>query len=857
MPSLSGLFYLMIVVSLTSAHFVLGEEKSSPCRRFEPTWQVNWENQEALGNESFNITDVMEFVGFLWNANSWMEMFGMTCVQHAPLLSQINISDYEATIVYNFCENIVSSLRDGDEWNFGACCRNGFEELFPTSNISTNFIYILDVCEIQEKCQELGCELEDMFQHIIDCYLIRNHSEYLIISLVERWSLPFLDILDWLGPSAFSGDAFALCSSLRRVSGMKLAVIINETKNISAYFLAELLEYLKLSSFCQRQPIRYNYMINLTLGLYYTNGRIGFCEDLSTAHEQRDFHSLSLFFLDHFPVVIGDKDWCQEILSVITYFTRFESDPALCTSLHNSFPFNDSADFSQTMFYRNPMVGAIAFIVKHTLEVYSMHDFATEFCKLINVTGDYPTNYYLQMICEIVGTSDLFDVERKCLAAFVPGSSTNHETFNFFSIRPLTGSYRLAIAITAVKKVLNLREISGFELCGSLGDYFNLRRENLESLSRVFLGVFLGEILPIVANSCNDFASHFDGIPDIIQHILPVMISEVIPVFIGYDRFDELCLDLINSINTHGFIEESVIQNVSNSIISNFQSKAECMKLVDSFQPLLSSIGLPDLNSLLNQTTNFESVDSLCGTLVFFMNPPCYESFTVSMTPSAVTSDPYDGLTFIQTFPYRYGTYSVMDRSISVGTGTNLPVGSYSEVVNPAFIRYMIPSKRLSAKRLSEVGVYVHILRSQFNVNSEAIITTIAQSDDKITFTKVTQTVYPGDDITLSVARPPIVRNYIWRHNGKPSWRGKNSITLKSVTRQSAGIYEIHKKRRRSWAKHGIMRLIIYDCPKGLRNPPDCNVGSKLGSCQNVGVLRQEVDKCICTPGFYGDHCEH
>lgn len=100
------------------------------------------------------------------------------------------------------------------------------------------------------------------------------------------------------------------------------------------------------------------------------------------------------------------------------------------------------------------------------------------------------------------------------------------------------------------------------------------------------------------------------------------------------------------------------------------------------------------------------------------------------MTPSTVTSDPYDGLTFIQSFPYRYGTYSVMDRSVSVGTGTNLPVGSYSEVVNPAFIRYMVPSKRLSAKRLSEVGVYVHILRSQFNVNSEAIITTIAQSDD-------------------------------------------------------------------------------------------------------------------------------
>ena len=56
-------------------------------------------------------------------------------------------------------------------------------------------------------------------------------------------------------------------------------------------------------------------------------------------------------------------------------------------------------------------------------------------------------------------------------------------------------------------------------------------------------------------------------------------------------------------------------------------------------------------------------------------------------------------------------------------------------------------------------------------------------------------------------------------------------------------------------AKHHKYCLLLHpiDCEAGKWGPPDCS--GVCDKCYNGGICDDQSGKCICPPGFKGDHC--
>ncbi|XP_033103832.1 uncharacterized protein LOC117106558 [Anneissia japonica] len=105
------------------------------------------------------------------------------------------------------------------------------------------------------------------------------------------------------------------------------------------------------------------------------------------------------------------------------------------------------------------------------------------------------------------------------------------------------------------------------------------------------------------------------------------------------------------------------------------------------------------------------------------------------------------------------------------------------------------------------------------------------------------------DDVEASSLR--------WKKDGGSDtmeWEGLNNLTLVNVRKKDAGIYECYPKGQRHLGKHGILRVIVRECPRGKWQPPDCE--SDCPVCYNGGVCSVQFGSCICPPGFNGENCE-
>ena len=56
-------------------------------------------------------------------------------------------------------------------------------------------------------------------------------------------------------------------------------------------------------------------------------------------------------------------------------------------------------------------------------------------------------------------------------------------------------------------------------------------------------------------------------------------------------------------------------------------------------------------------------------------------------------------------------------------------------------------------------------------------------------------------------------------------------------------------------AKHPKHCFLVHDadCEAGKWGPPDCS--GVCDKCYNGGICDDQSGKCICPPGFKGDHC--
>ncbi|KAJ8021486.1 Tyrosine-protein kinase receptor Tie-1 [Holothuria leucospilota] len=221
----------------------------------------------------------------------------------------------------------------------------------------------------------------------------------------------------------------------------------------------------------------------------------------------------------------------------------------------------------------------------------------------------------------------------------------------------------------------------------------------------------------------------------------------------------------------------------------------------------------------------------------------------VLVYPAAISLSKGGDLKMVQNFPSGFESY--FSRARSTGTGVKIPSGTKVEKASSSTT---ITIPRDKSKRQERIGVFNYEMIPPSNFGS-LTVTTVVHWRGKLSFPKATMTTYRGEDIRLSVEKRNR-RLLRWRRNGKtvPKWNGRKSVKIENVQEWQAGIYECYRKKFRRLGQHAIIRVIVQACPRNTWGKPACNM-NPAKFCLNGGVLNQEIDTCLCAPGFGGECC--
>ncbi|XP_077981808.1 receptor-type tyrosine-protein phosphatase T-like [Glandiceps talaboti] len=190
-------------------------------------------------------------------------------------------------------------------------------------------------------------------------------------------------------------------------------------------------------------------------------------------------------------------------------------------------------------------------------------------------------------------------------------------------------------------------------------------------------------------------------------------------------------------------------------------------------------------------------------------------------------------------------------RVLDTGTGTDLPDNSYERDFNDYARRLFLRGGD------QQPGVY-YCEAIATNGETERLHTVVIRSDADIKAEGHTKTVSWGEAVTLSMTTSIQQSSLRWKHNGDDisEWNGLKSITITFAETSDGGVYECYSSEstsQRSQGKHGMMKLIVSECPNG-KHGETCQLSCP--TCYNGGVCNATIGVCICPPGFQGDNCQ-
>ncbi|XP_038066652.1 tyrosine-protein kinase receptor Tie-1-like [Patiria miniata] len=130
--------------------------------------------------------------------------------------------------------------------------------------------------------------------------------------------------------------------------------------------------------------------------------------------------------------------------------------------------------------------------------------------------------------------------------------------------------------------------------------------------------------------------------------------------------------------------------------------------------------------------------------------------------------------------------------------------------------------------------------------------------------TRVSQTVYPGDAVNLTVtARDPARANTRWRKDGGAVHPDRNDhlyFDFNNTAFSNGGVYEVHLARERSQGNQALMRLIVRAVGInrfGQSGSFRCDSPELGGGPTCAGMLFCLTDPygCSCAAGYQGIDC--
>lgn len=179
------------------------------------------------------------------------------------------------------------------------------------------------------------------------------------------------------------------------------------------------------------------------------------------------------------------------------------------------------------------------------------------------------------------------------------------------------------------RKLLDLQAVSPRHICSAFDHFFH-SKNNLQSVIRFGLNVYLAELLPIADSICKDYDSVFDYIEERMDHydfltfeLVVRELNDVILTHLGFSDQKQICRSIAAGINTFsGRAKSSFTENMENQVLKFLTNTGRCTASVKSLQKLYTKRNShQDFYEGLTEYTGYISINRLCEALSVMFDP--------------------------------------------------------------------------------------------------------------------------------------------------------------------------------------------------------------------------------------------
>ncbi|KAJ8035958.1 hypothetical protein HOLleu_19798 [Holothuria leucospilota] len=630
----------VVLLVITPSCSSIAEALPASCK---PEWKIDWHRQppdlsnfepsypgEIFPGMTFN--DVIQFVGLSWNAPSWQEVMGHVCIQYGPLIYAL----YPEQQIRRECDLLVTSLQEGKNSDIAEMCTSYWNQI-DVENAARQLLSGYDECLFNSMQQDVPnsdgsvCDF-DPFVTIF------------ATDLLGKTSRVAFGVLEWLGPSPFSGDWYGACSAMRLLLSNRIDQIVNELETrLLRYLVADTLEYLHRVDICGSEDNKVRDVLYL-IPISKQDGEY-ICDFLSGNPSQEEYLQNGAALLQTFLSVPSDGDLCTD---VIVFLSSYDPYSAIgyqvtgrnLTSLSNRYQFcrEIASAFSgntQTHTYIFPqnydinswyifaeagqLLPYFSFLdaVNVIVAFFRSDTLSDGGVVLCNVFESFVSQFEpsVESICTALRGEDTETVEKFCRILSLP-------VYFHPSLRVPTPWYAAVTGTDMIRKLLNLKVITQYNVCQALDEFFH-SENNLQSVTRFDLNVSLSELLPIADSICQDYDSVLDYIekqtyldPAEFQQIVQDS-TDAILAHLGFSDRETICQSIASGIvSSSGRAKSSLTKDMEDRFLMFLTDPGRCTDSATSLQRLLSTQGFQlDFDRYFYQYTGYKSITSLCENL--------------------------------------------------------------------------------------------------------------------------------------------------------------------------------------------------------------------------------------------------